>query len=192
MNRHRSWPREENSVMCNDMPVLRALTLFGLLASILSGPSAKAVYADEPWARDVLRFQDERFELLTCGTTHGPRAFTRPLPTTRSFCLARMPSFSQLRLLLHQDRDRRWMIFEIFDCHRGASEISGAAGSLEETCQIVRLFDRTLERRSVPAVIQLRTTWDGDSGGLWFRFRHAGRLFAGGPMNLFELRRLNR
>lgn len=166
------------------------------LALLLTGLfpwCAPALSPDEPWARGVMRFKDERLRLITCGTTHGPRAFTRPLPNTLYFCLARPEPFDGRSVLVHQSLDRRgWRYFEIFGCRRVASEVADGAGYLAEACEAFPLSERGLQRRGRPFPFRIRTEWDENVGGLQFHFRHEGHVYNGIPMNLYELRGLNR
>ncbi|MBX3019213.1 MAG: hypothetical protein KF767_15105 [Bdellovibrionaceae bacterium] len=167
--------------------------LFSLfLTSQAYALSTFAFSPDEPWARQVLKFKEERLHLVTCGTTHGPRAFTRPLPNTLFFCLARPEPFDGRSILIHHDRGRRgWLYFEIFGCKRVASEVSGAAGYMTEACEVFQLSERSLKRKGRPVPFRIRTEWDEQVGGLQFYFRFEGHSFNGIPMNLYELRQLN-
>ena len=169
--------------------------LFVLLALLFQtcAPPVLALSPDEPWARQVLKFNEERLHLVTCGTTHGPRAFTRNLPNTLSFCLARPEPFDGRSVLIHQDPIRKWawLYFEIYGCKRTGSAVNGAAGYLTESCEVFPLSERSLQRRGRPVPINIRTEWDEQFGGLHFHFRYEGRNFSGMPMNLYELRQNN-
>lgn len=147
--------------------IFATLTILALSSSAFADSSPA-----KTWALGVLKYNDSRIDLYSCGTSDGTYAFTKPNANTLYTCGGQIVGTERNVILVQFGS--KYSVFEVGKCGTRTGIGMQEGGDTKQTCEITALDTESLQPVGGKGTILYHTTWEYSEGSTQIEIKLSG------------------
>lgn len=134
---------------------------------------------------EIVRLNDSRISLNSCGTNDGTYAFHNPSGSTIINCQGTI-IFDNRSVLIFK-KDQNFSYFEVSKCSNPVGEIDSTFSQYSYKCNVRALETDSLKEKGAKRSITLGSVVSEGAGHTSFKFKHRGDTYEGILVNFSQL-----